>query len=95
MFKLLRLLLENLLGSAAGRVLSGAGLALFTSAATIPTITAALNAAAQAFAGVPGDMLNVILLFGFGQAISIIGAAVLTRAAITSSVVGLKKAASS
>ncbi len=43
--------------------------------------------------GVPGDMLSVINLFGFGEALSILGSAMLTRVTIASATVGVKKAA--
>lgn len=93
MLKWLSLLLKNLLGDGVGRVLSGAGLSLVTGAVALPLITTALNAAASAVGGIGGDVLNVALLFGFGEALSVMGTAMLTRAAMVSARVGLKRAA--
>ncbi len=93
MLKWLSLLLKNLLGDGVGRVLSGAGLSLVTGAVSLPLITTSMNAAASAIGGIGGDVLNVALLFGFGEALSVMGTAMLTRAAMVSTRVGLKRAA--
>jgi len=85
-------LLRNLFGDAVARIFGGAGLALVTSAVMIPVVTTALNQAAAAFGGIPADILNVVLLFGFGEAMSIIGAAMLTRLAVQSANVGVRRA---
>lgn len=95
MLKYLAQLLKNLLGDSVGRVLSGAGLSLVSMAALLPLVTSALNAAASAvggIGGIGGDVLNVILLFGFGEALSVMGAAMLTRMSVQAAGVGLKKA---
>lgn len=92
MLKYLAQLLKNLLGDSVGRVLSGAGLSLVSMAALLPLVTSALNAAASAVGGIGGDVLNVILLFGFGEALSVMGAAMLTRMSVQAAGVGLKKA---
>lgn len=70
-----------------------AGLSLVSAAVLIPLVTGALDMAASAMSGVPGDMLSVINLFGFGEALSILGSAMLTRVTIASATVGVKKAA--
>lgn len=87
-------LLKNLFGDAVANVLGGAGLSLVSAAVLIPLVTSALDMAASAMSGVPGDMLSVINLFGFGEALSILGSAMLTRVTIASATVGVKKAAS-
>lgn len=94
MLKYLSQLLKNLLGDSFARVLTGAGLSLVTMAALVPLVTTSLNAAAGAVGGIGGDVLNVILLFGFGEALSVMGAAMLTRMSIQAASVGLKKASS-
>lgn len=86
-------LLRNLLGDSVGRVLSGGGLALATGALMIPLLTTALSAVSSAFGGITGDILDVALMFGTGEGLSIIGSAMLTRVTINSAAVGLRKAA--
>lgn len=86
-------LLKNLFGDSVARVLGGAGLSLVSAAVMIPLVTTLLNQAASALGGVSGDMLAVIGMFGFGEAISIMGSAMLTRLTIQSTSVGIKKAA--
>lgn len=88
-------LLKNLFGDSIGRILSGAGLSLVSAAVMIPLVTTLLNQAASAIGGITGDMLSMVGLFGFGEALSIIGSAMLTRLAIQSTSVGIKKAATS
>lgn len=90
----LKLLLANLLGSFIARILTGAGLAVVSGAALIPLVTAALDAAAAGLGGMPGDMLAICNMGGIGEAMSIIGSAMLTRTAINAGKLGLKKAAS-
>lgn len=86
-------LLKNLFGDSIARVLGGAGLSLVSAAVLIPLVTTMLNEAASAMGGMPGDMLSIVALFGFGEAMSIIGSAMLTRLAIQSTSVGIKRAA--
>ena len=86
-------LLRELFGESIARALGGAGLALTTGAVMIPLVTTSLNAAASAIGGIGGDALQVVLLFGFGEALSIVGAAMLTRLAMGATRVGIKKAA--
>lgn len=94
MFSKLRLLLAAMLGDSLGRILSGAGLALTTGAVMTPLVAGALDAVASAAGGLPGDLLQVAAMGGIGEAMGIIGSAMLTRVAIQSARVGLKKAAS-
>jgi len=84
-------LLQKTLGNSAARVLTGAGLSVASYGAITVAITAALSALTSSFSGLSSGMLNIILLSGAGEAISIIGAAMLTRAAINSATVGLTK----
>jgi hypothetical protein len=93
MLKWLSVLLKNLFGDGVARLLGGAGLSLVTGAVALPLITTALNAASAAIGGIGADVLNVALLFGFGEAMSIIGTAMLTRAAMGATRVGIKRAA--
>lgn len=92
MFKNLRLLLEKLFGDSIARMLQGAGLSLATTAALLPLLTTALNLAASRLGGMPGDVLALVGLSGVGEALSIIGSAMLTRFAMGAASVGLKKA---
>jgi len=84
-------LLQKTLGNSAARVLTGAGLSVASYGAITVAISTALAALTSSFSALPSAMLNIILLSGVGQAISIIGAAMLTRAAINSATVGLTK----
>lgn len=90
----LRNLLQSLFGDSVARILSGAGLSLVSAAVLVPLVTTLLNQAASAMGGVPGDMLSIIGMFGFGEALSIIGSAMLTRLAVNSTSIGIKKASS-
>lgn len=85
-------LLKNLFGDSVARVLGGAGLSLATAAALIPLLTTAMNAAAGAIGGIPADVLNVALLAGFGEALSIVGSAMLTRVGMQAASVGVRRA---
>lgn len=87
-------LLKNLFGDSIARALSGAGLSLVSAAMLIPLVTTLLNQAAAAVGGVTGDMLSIIGLFGFGEAMSIMGSAMLTRLAVDSTNIGIKRASS-
>jgi hypothetical protein len=91
MFKRIFDLLSKLLGNGAARVLSGAGLSLASYAALSAAVLAALNGVAGAFANVSADVANLVLLFGVGESISIIGAAMLTRVALQSAALGITR----
>lgn len=84
-------LLQNLFGDALARVLTGAGMSVVSFAALLPLVQGALNMIAASVNGLPSDVASVALLGGFGEALSIIGSAVLTRMAIASAQVGLTK----
>lgn len=86
----LQTLLASLLGSAGSRVLTGAGLGLASFAAFSSIISVALNSAAAAFGGLPSAIAALIYISGMGTAMSAIGSAILTRAAIESARVSLR-----
>lgn len=83
-------LLKTLFGDSIARALGGAGISVVSAAIILPAITAALNAAAGMMGGA-GDILNVALLFGLGECMSITGSAMLTRLAMNSGKLGLRK----
>lgn len=83
---------KNLFGESIARALGGAGLSLVSAAVLLPFVIAALNAAAAGLGGITGDVLNVMLLCGLGECLSIVGSAMLTRVAMDAGKVGLKKA---
>lgn len=92
MFSALKTLLVALLGDAAGRVLSGAGLALTTGAVMVPVVSAGLDAVASAAGGLGSDLAAIAAMSGVGVALGSIGSAILTRTTINAARVGLKKA---
>ncbi|MFK3847850.1 MULTISPECIES: DUF2523 domain-containing protein [Bacteria] len=85
--------LTSLLGNALARVLTGAGLGLATGAALLPLVRTALNLIVQKFNGMGADLANVMLLSGAGEAITIIGSAIVTRVVIDAGKVAVQKAA--
>lgn len=87
-------LMKNLFGESIARALGGAGISLVSAAIMLPFVTAALNGAAASIGGIPADILNVMLLAGVGEIMSITGSAMLTRVAMGAGKIGLKKAAS-
>lgn len=84
-------LLAGLLGTAGARVLTGLGLGLVTYAAMTPVILSALNAVKSSTSGITSSVLQLMLLSGIGEAMSAIGAAMLTRAAIDAGRVALAR----
>ena len=87
-------LLTSLLGSAAARVLTGAGLGLVTFAGLTPVVLSALNLLRDKVGGMTGEIAQLCLLSGIGVGLSMIGSAIMTRVAIEAGKVALKKAAS-
>lgn len=81
MLKRLFAFLEKLLGNSVARVLYGGGFALASYAVLTTAILGALNATKGYIGGFGGDLLKIVLLAGVSDALSIIGAALLTRAA--------------
>lgn len=76
--------LEKLLGNSAARFLYGGGFALASYAAVTTAVTTSLNAAEGYIGGMGGDLLQIVLLAGVSDALTLIGAAILTRAAWSS-----------
>lgn len=76
-------------------LLLGAGLAIVTYVGLSPLVEAGLDAAVSKLtgSGLPDVALQLALLSGLGEALSIIGSAILTRLAISAAanVAGLKK----
>lgn len=95
MFAALGELLTGLLGGLLARVLIGAGMGVVTYGVLTTAVAAGLNAMVAQFGGMPADMLNLLLLSGVGQGLSIIGAAMTARAAMRAASVGVGMAASS
>jgi hypothetical protein len=82
--KALYRILERLLGGSIARALTGAGLGVVNFAAIAAAVTVALNLVVSKVSGMPADIANGLLIFGFGEAMSIIGASILTRVAMES-----------
>lgn len=81
MLKSLFKFLERLFGNSIARVLYGGGFALASYAVLTTAILGALNATKGYIGGFGGDLLKIVLLAGVSDALTIIGAALLTRAA--------------
>ncbi|CAO3300486.1 MULTISPECIES: DUF2523 domain-containing protein [Stenotrophomonas] len=86
--------LVQLLGNSLARVLTGAGLGLATGAALLPLVKSALNLVVSYWGGISGDLANVLLLAGAGEAITIVGSAMVTKVVIDAGKVAVQKAAS-
>lgn len=84
-------MLSNLLGRSGATVLSSLGVGLFSFAAIGPLILGALNSAVALLGQIPSDLMQLVLLGGFGTSINIVGSAILTRIAISSASVGVMK----
>lgn len=95
MLKSLFLFLSKLLGNSGARVLSGAGVGLVSFATMMPLCVGMLNAANSAMSGIPGDVAGLLGLAGCGQALSIIGSAILTRVALDSASLSFAKTGTS
>ncbi|TGW16555.1 DUF2523 domain-containing protein [Stenotrophomonas maltophilia] len=86
--------LVQLLGNSLARVLTGAGLGLATGAALLPLVKTALNKIPQLFGGIAGDLANLMLMAGFGESITMVGSAIVTKVVIDAGKVAVQKAAS-
>jgi hypothetical protein len=95
MFAALGELLTGLLGGLLARVLIGAGMGVVTYGVLNTAVAAGLNAMVSQFSGMPADMLNLLLLSGVGQGLSIIGSAMTARAAMRAASVGVGMASTS
>jgi uncharacterized SAM-binding protein YcdF (DUF218 family) len=68
--------------SGLGRILTGLGIGVVTHVAIGGLITSYLNSASSSVGSMPSNIAQVLLLMGIGQYLSIVGVALLTRAAI-------------
>lgn len=82
MWALLYPLVAWALGGAAARVLTGAGLALVVFTGLNFAVENVLEYGVAMLGAVPQDVLQLALLTGVGEALSMVGSALLTRAAI-------------
>jgi len=85
------LFLRNLLGETVARVLTGGGLALVSFAGISALWLGALSTVQSYAAGVPADIFNVVLLFGFAECMTLIGTGVMTRAGLQAATLGLTR----
>lgn len=80
-------------GAGVARLLTGAGLGIATFAGLSLAVSTALNVVIAYFGDLPGTMAQIVLLSGFANAINMIGTAILTRLALTSGALSLRKVA--
>ena len=79
---LLAPLLVWVLASAVARVIVSLGIAFFTYNGLVALVEFSLDQATTFIGGLPSSVISLIALAGVDQGISIIGSALLTRAAI-------------
>lgn len=74
-------------------ILVGGGIALVVAVGLDTAVTAFLTAAAGAMGGMPSDVLQLSLLTGWADALSIIGGAFLSRVALVAAgqIIGVKR----
>lgn len=95
MLRSLFLFLRRLFGSGfLANVLAGAGLGLVSFGSLSLILNEGLSLVLSYFASLPADIAGIILRAGFGTALSIIGSALLVRAAISSAGVSLGRRSS-
>lgn len=82
---LLAKLLPWILASTAARIFAGVGLSVVSQVFLTDYANDMLNALVSQVNGMPGNIGQLFLLMGFGSFLSIVGTAVITRAAIVSS----------
>lgn len=68
------------------RALTGLGIGVVTHVAVGGLITSYLNSASSSVSSLPSNMAQIILMMGVGEYLSIVGVALLTRAAIQQAV---------
>lgn len=91
MGKLLYLVGTYLLSDALKRVLLGAGIGLVSSQIILTIVHAALDKMQNAMTGITGPAAAFLSLSGADVAMSVIAAALLTRAAFEASKIGIRK----
>lgn len=89
MMQLLTTLFIWVLSGMIARMLLGAGLTVLTFSLAYPYVEQLLNYGADALSSVPSAILQLALLTGIGEFITIVGSALLTRAAIKAASVGM------
>lgn len=91
MHALLLKLLKWTFGGLIAQVLVGAGITLFGYGAMIGLMQYALNQVAGALGGVSGDVLDILLLGGLGESLTIVGSAMVTRVSLLAGIAGLAR----
>lgn len=91
----MKALLQSLFGDSLARILGGAGLSVISYAALVPVVLGALNLVSSHVAGLSADVASLALLSGIGEALSIVGSAIMARMAISAAGAGIGKAAAS
>lgn len=91
MLRSLKLFLKGLFGGAIANLLVGGGLALVSFTGLKLAIEAALAVVQSYVGGLSSDIFGVVMLLGMGDALSMIGSALLVRAAIASASVGISR----
>lgn len=84
MAKLLAMVISFAIGSFLVRITSALGIAIFTYKGLKALINNLLSHLQPLFASLPSAILDILAIAGVPEALSIIGSAVLTRAAINS-----------
>ncbi|QSQ40420.1 DUF2523 domain-containing protein [Xanthomonas translucens pv. undulosa] len=88
----MKALLQSLFGDALARILSGAGLSVISYAAITPVVLGALNLVATRINGLAADVASLALMSGTGEAMTIVGSAIMARMAINAAGAGIGKA---
>jgi hypothetical protein len=82
MIAILGTVVQWALGGALGALLVGGGISLVVFSGLSLAVESAMEFAADSLAGAPADVVQLALLTGVGDALSLIGAALITRAGI-------------
>lgn len=82
------------MSGAIANLLVGAGLTLVVYSGVSGAVEALLSNAASLLGGLPADVMQLALLSGVGDALSILGSAILTRVTLVmaSNIAGIKRA---
>lgn len=91
MHAILLTLVKWVVGGLIARILIGAGLTVFGYGAFVGLLHFALDQVNQALGGMAADLLNVLLLGGFGEVLTIMGSAMLTRVSLIAGIAGLAR----
>ncbi|CAN7347611.1 DUF2523 family protein [Pseudoxanthomonas sp. LjRoot168] len=79
------------LGGFIARTLVGAGLTIVGYVAFVPLLEYGLDQLNNALGGMAADVLNVLLLGGLGDIITIIGSAMMTKISLLAGLAGLAR----